>query len=260
MRVSNSNDERRSCLRGVGVTKIFGSGSKKTVAVDHVDFDFKEGEIVTIVGESGSGKTTLSKMLLGLIAAGLFLKPAPLFLNYYTDAHLIDFFLGLLAGVIWHRIRETAPSGRPVLSGISGPAKYLAYAFLSVLAVCSLFYMILDPPLPFRLDYPCRFGLPSFAFVLALAILADRIVISPKVLSLCSMTYSVYLVEYFTTAVYKRRVSDRMSIVQTASSLVLLYAVTFALSVIPYRLIEVRLTSHLRRMFLPAAEKGGCPS
>jgi peptide/nickel transport system ATP-binding protein len=37
-------------------------------AVDHVDFDFNEGEIVSIVGESGSGKTTLSKMLLGLIS------------------------------------------------------------------------------------------------------------------------------------------------------------------------------------------------
>lgn len=40
----------------------------KTVAVDHVDFDFHEGEFVSIVGESGSGKTTLSKMLLGLIS------------------------------------------------------------------------------------------------------------------------------------------------------------------------------------------------
>ena len=40
----------------------------KTVAVDHVDFNFYEGEIVSIVGESGSGKTTLAKMLLGLIS------------------------------------------------------------------------------------------------------------------------------------------------------------------------------------------------
>lgn len=54
------------CLSGRGVTKIFGLGDKKTVAVDHVDFDFHEGEFVSIVGESGSGKTTLSKMLLGL--------------------------------------------------------------------------------------------------------------------------------------------------------------------------------------------------
>ena len=62
------SDKRAACLSGKGVTKIFGMGDKKTVAVDHVDFDFREGEIVSIVGESGSGKTTLSKMLLGLIS------------------------------------------------------------------------------------------------------------------------------------------------------------------------------------------------
>ena len=55
------------CLSGRGVTKVFGLGEKKTVAVDHVDFDFHKGELISIVGESGSGKTTLSKMLLGLL-------------------------------------------------------------------------------------------------------------------------------------------------------------------------------------------------
>lgn len=59
--------EKPLCLSGRGVTKVFGLGDKKTVAVDHVDFDFHEGEFVSIVGESGSGKTTLSKMLLGLL-------------------------------------------------------------------------------------------------------------------------------------------------------------------------------------------------
>lgn len=60
-------DEKKSCLSGSGLTKVFGFGHQKTVAVDHVDFNFYEGEIVSIVGESGSGKTTLAKMLLGLI-------------------------------------------------------------------------------------------------------------------------------------------------------------------------------------------------
>jgi len=54
-------------LSGRGITKIFGAGPTRTVAVDHVDFDLHEGEVVSIVGESGSGKTTLAKMLLGLI-------------------------------------------------------------------------------------------------------------------------------------------------------------------------------------------------
>ena len=70
--VSFTEPKRRSlenaplCLSGKGVTKVFGSGNKKTVAVDHVDFAFREGELVSIVGESGSGKTTLSRLLLGL--------------------------------------------------------------------------------------------------------------------------------------------------------------------------------------------------
>jgi peptide/nickel transport system ATP-binding protein len=59
--------ENGSCLSGRGLTKVFGFGLTKTVAVDHVDFDFREGEVISIVGESGSGKTTLAKMLLGLI-------------------------------------------------------------------------------------------------------------------------------------------------------------------------------------------------
>ncbi len=59
--------ERKPCLSGRGVTKVFGFGNQKTVAVDHVDFDFREGDIISIVGESGSGKTTISKMILGLI-------------------------------------------------------------------------------------------------------------------------------------------------------------------------------------------------
>ena len=61
-------DKRKSCLSGKGVTKVFGFGRTRTVAVNNVDFDFKEGEVISIVGESGSGKTTLAKMLLGLIS------------------------------------------------------------------------------------------------------------------------------------------------------------------------------------------------
>ncbi|WP_081846709.1 ABC transporter ATP-binding protein [Butyrivibrio sp. AE3004] len=68
----NSTDNKKPapkpCLSGRGLTKVFGVGKVQTVAVDHVDFDFNEGEIISIVGESGSGKTTLSKMLLGLIS------------------------------------------------------------------------------------------------------------------------------------------------------------------------------------------------
>jgi len=60
-------DEKDLCLSTSGLTKIFGIGRTRTVAVDHVDLKLYEGEVVSIVGESGSGKTTLAKLLLGLI-------------------------------------------------------------------------------------------------------------------------------------------------------------------------------------------------
>ena len=60
--------EKKLCLSAKGLTKVFGFGRTKTVAVDHVDIDLYEGEVVSIVGESGSGKTTFAKMLLGLIS------------------------------------------------------------------------------------------------------------------------------------------------------------------------------------------------
>lgn len=60
------NNTKPMCLSGKEVTKVFGFGDKKNIAVDHVDFNFYEGELISIVGESGSGKTTLAKMLLGL--------------------------------------------------------------------------------------------------------------------------------------------------------------------------------------------------
>jgi len=59
--------EKKSILRASGLSKVFGFGRNKTLAVDHIDIGFYEGEVVSIVGESGSGKTTLAKMFLGLL-------------------------------------------------------------------------------------------------------------------------------------------------------------------------------------------------
>lgn len=47
------------------LTKVFGS----TVAVDHVSFSVKEGEIFGFLGPNGAGKTTTTRMLTGVIPA-----------------------------------------------------------------------------------------------------------------------------------------------------------------------------------------------
>ena len=46
------------------VTKEFG----EVMAVDHVNFSVKEGELVGLLGPSGGGKTTVLRMIAGLEA------------------------------------------------------------------------------------------------------------------------------------------------------------------------------------------------
>ena len=54
-------------LRVEQVTKVFGSGSTRVRAVDHVDLLTRAGEITLIMGPSGSGKTTLLSMIGGIL-------------------------------------------------------------------------------------------------------------------------------------------------------------------------------------------------
>ena len=48
------------------VSKIYGSGEVKIVAVDEISFQIAEGEFVVIVGPSGAGKTTVLNILGGM--------------------------------------------------------------------------------------------------------------------------------------------------------------------------------------------------
>lgn len=48
------------------LTRVWGRGDAAQTAVDRVDLDLSQGEIVAIVGPSGSGKSTLGSMLAGI--------------------------------------------------------------------------------------------------------------------------------------------------------------------------------------------------
>lgn len=54
-------------IQASGVTKWFGEGEAKTMAVREVNLEAQFGEMVYIVGPSGSGKTTLLSILSGIL-------------------------------------------------------------------------------------------------------------------------------------------------------------------------------------------------
>lgn len=53
-------------LRTENLTKYYGTGSNRIVALDHINLTIEKGEFTAIVGASGSGKSTLLHMLGGV--------------------------------------------------------------------------------------------------------------------------------------------------------------------------------------------------
>jgi len=52
--------------RARALTKVYGTGDSRVVALDHVDVDFHTGRFTAIMGPSGSGKSTLMHCVAGL--------------------------------------------------------------------------------------------------------------------------------------------------------------------------------------------------
>lgn len=53
-------------IRAKELSKVYGSGDNKVIALDKADLEIREGDFISIMGPSGSGKSTLLHLLSGL--------------------------------------------------------------------------------------------------------------------------------------------------------------------------------------------------
>ena len=58
--------DNTAILRTEGLSKTYGNGLEKTIALDNVDLQITRGKLLAVCGPSGSGKTTLLFLLGGL--------------------------------------------------------------------------------------------------------------------------------------------------------------------------------------------------
>ena len=66
---ANPSDSVGGVLRFEGVTKRYSTGEREVLALDGVDLEIGEGQLVSLVGKSGSGKSTLLHLAGGLDVA-----------------------------------------------------------------------------------------------------------------------------------------------------------------------------------------------
>lgn len=65
-RPTAENPDDGIVARAIDLTKVYGSKDNEVMALDHVNVEFKRGEMTAIMGPSGSGKSTLMHCMAGL--------------------------------------------------------------------------------------------------------------------------------------------------------------------------------------------------
>src|SRR5215471_14322988 len=61
-------DDNAVILQGRNLTRVFGDGEMRTVALDGVSVDVPAGQVTLLMGPSGSGKSTLLAVMSGLLS------------------------------------------------------------------------------------------------------------------------------------------------------------------------------------------------
>lgn len=158
------------------------------------------------------------------------------YLNYYTNSFLLEFVFGIIAFYITEWLQKQ----------IKGKGFRI---ICLILAIVSFVWMFLDLAPYSPLPRCIRVGIPALVFFCAVLLYGRTMHFSKLLLELGNMSFSIYLVEYFTTALYKVIVNNLSIITKTMVFFVMLF-ITLIISYISYWVIEVKFTDWAKKKLI----------
>ena len=131
-----------------------------------------------------------SVIVIVLVGAGEVFKIEPYFIRYYTDSFLLEFVFGIVIFYIKDFVTEAVKNRSVKISGYG-------------IFLLSWGALLMDLGVETDIIRGFRIGLPSFFIVLLCISFFEKKTFPPLLAGLGNATYSIYLLEYFTTALYK---------------------------------------------------------
>lgn len=154
------------------------------------------------------------------------------YLNYYTNSFLLEFVFGILAFYIVEYLQKW----------IKG--NYSRIICL-ILAIVSFAWMFLDLTRYSSLPRCIRIGIPALVFFCSVLLWGRTMHFNKFFLELGNMSFSIYLVEYYTTAIYKIIVKNQPIVTKTMIFFVMMF-ITLFISYISYTVIEVKFSGWIK--------------
>lgn len=155
--------------------------------------------------------------------------------TYYSDIYLFEFLLGIISYYLIKMLDFKMDNKFKII--------------LKIFSVIIIVYLISDYGVNCGLHRLFRLGIPSMLLFINLYLLYNNHDFDNRFVKLGNITYSVFLIEYFTTAIY-RVICSNYSFGYQLLFLFPLFVITFALSYISYSLIEIKFSRYLKEHLL----------
>lgn len=174
-------------------------------------------------------------ILVSLVIIGCVFQK-PFVIQYYSNTILLEFIMGMSAYYILRKILEihTRKASTGILAGV---------------AAIIVALMIFNEDACLVVPRCFRLGLPAFALFIVMVYMYKERRFPGLLVALGNATYSIYLVEFFSSGAYKIVAADKGAAMRTVLLMFCIIA-TVVSAYYCYRIIEIRFSGWIRKRLI----------